>query len=296
MKRPQPLLWLGVYGAPREMTRDDVAAWLAAQTGEEPPRVTDLDLSMSRADYETAFAKVMEYIRAGDVYQINLTMLARFRFDGDPVALYRTLCDKQPVAHGALLDTGEDVILSLSPELFIERRGDRIVTRPMKGTIRRGRTRAEDEALKTELLGDEKSRAENLMIVDLLRNDLGRVAEIGTVEVDRLFEIETYKSLHQMTSTVSATLRADTGFGQILRALFPCGSVTGAPKIRAMQIIHEIEIRSARSLLRQHRLCRAGRRFFVQCRDPHRGDSCRRARRDRNRRRRGRQLADGIRI
>jgi para-aminobenzoate synthetase/4-amino-4-deoxychorismate lyase len=111
----------------------------------------------------------------------------------------------------------------------------------MKGTIRRGRARAEDEALKTELLGDEKSRAENLMIVDLLRNDLGRVAEIGTVEVDRLFEVETYKSLHQMTSTVSATLRADAGFGQILRALFPCGSVTGAPKIRAMQIIHEIE-------------------------------------------------------
>jgi para-aminobenzoate synthetase/4-amino-4-deoxychorismate lyase len=236
-----PLLWLGIYSAPREMTRDETSAWLAEHTGDEPPHVTDLDLSMSRADYETAFARVMEYIRAGDVYQINLTMLARFRFSGDPVALYRTLCDKQPVAHGALVATGDDVVLSLSPELFIERRGDRIVTRPMKGTIRRGRTRAEDEALKSELLADEKSRAENLMIVDLLRNDLGRVAEIGTVEVDRLFEIETYKSLHQMTSTVSAKLRTNAGFSRILHALFPCGSVTGAPKIRAMQIIHDVE-------------------------------------------------------
>src|SRR5690606_2505360 len=119
------------------------------------------------------------YIRAGDVYQINLTMLARFAMRGDPVALYRALCARQPVAHGALIETGTQTVLSLSPELFIARRGGHVVTRPMKGTIRRGRDAAEDEALKRELQSDEKSRAENLMIVDLLRNDLGRVAEIG---------------------------------------------------------------------------------------------------------------------
>jgi para-aminobenzoate synthetase/4-amino-4-deoxychorismate lyase len=237
----RPLLWLGIYDKPRVMTRDETDGWLAGHGGSEPASVTDIDLSMSRAEYAAAFETVMEYIRSGDAYQINLTLLARFRLDGDPVALYRDLCGKQPVAHGALIHTGKDLILSLSPELFIERRGTHIVTRPMKGTIRRGTTRDEDEALKAQLLADEKSRAENLMIVDLLRNDLGRVAEIGTVEVEHLFEIETYKSLHQMTSTIAAKLRPDAKLGAILQALFPCGSVTGAPKIRAMQIIREVE-------------------------------------------------------
>jgi para-aminobenzoate synthetase/4-amino-4-deoxychorismate lyase len=237
----RPLLWLGIYDAPEIFDRASTADWLAAHMRGGAARVDDIEFSMSRADYETAFRRVMDYIRAGDVYQINLTMLARFRLDGDPVALYRDLCRKQPVAHGALIATGNETILSLSPELFIERRGRKITTRPMKGTIRRGRNAEEDAALKRELRADEKSRAENLMIVDLLRNDLGRVAEIGSVEVERLFEIETYKTLHQMTSTVSATLSADATFGSILHALFPCGSVTGAPKIRAMQIIGEVE-------------------------------------------------------
>jgi para-aminobenzoate synthetase/4-amino-4-deoxychorismate lyase len=237
----RPLLWLGIYDKPREMTRQETESWLTAHSGSEPASVTDIDLSMSRADYATAFETVIEYIRSGDVYQINLTFLARFRLDGDPVALYRELCRKQPVAHGALIHTGKDFILSLSPELFIERRGTHIVTRPMKGTIRRGADAKEDDALKAELLADEKSRAENLMIVDLLRNDLGRVAEIGTVEVEKLFEIETYKSLHQMTSTIAAKLRPEAKLGTILKALFPCGSIIGAPKIRAMQIIKEVE-------------------------------------------------------
>ncbi len=237
----RPLLWLGIFDAPKIMERAHADEWLAAHAPAGGAEVDDISFSMSRADYEAAFKRVMDYIHAGDVYQINLTMLARFAMRGDPVALYRALCARQPVAHGALIETGAQTVLSLSPELFIERRGERVVTRPMKGTIRRGREAAEDEALKRELQSDEKSRAENLMIVDLLRNDLGRVAEIGTVEVDGLFEIETYRSLHQMTSTVSARLREDVGFGGVLRALFPCGSVTGAPKIRAMQIIHEVE-------------------------------------------------------
>jgi para-aminobenzoate synthetase/4-amino-4-deoxychorismate lyase len=238
-----PLLWLGIYDAPLTMDHAATEAWLAAHIAGAPAEVDDIELSMDRARYDASFAKVMNYISAGDVYQINLTMRARFRMQGDPVALYRDLCLKQPVAHGALIDTGEQRVLSLSPELFIERRGERIVTRPMKGTIRRGKNAEEDEALKAELRADEKSRAENLMIVDLLRNDLGRVAEIGSVEVERLFEIETYKSLHQMTSTVSARLRDDASLTLILRALFPCGSVTGAPKIRAMEIIDEVENR-----------------------------------------------------
>lgn len=237
----RPLLWLGVYPAPEILDRASTAEWLAAHVKGAPARVDEIAFSMSRAEYEAAFTRVMDYIRAGDVYQVNLTMLARFRLGGDPVALYRDLCRKQPVSHGALIETGAETILSLSPELFIERRGRKLTTRPMKGTIRRGRNAGEDMALMRELRADEKSRAENLMIVDLLRNDLGRVAEIGSVEVERLFDIETYKTLHQMTSTVSATLRKDTSFGSILHALFPCGSVTGAPKIRAMQIINEVE-------------------------------------------------------
>lgn len=237
----QPLLWLGIYDSPSVLDAKAAQRFVEENADGRTAQVSDVRLSMTRAEYEQAFARVMDYIHAGDVYQINLTMLARFALSGDPLALYRDLCAKQPVAHGAFLKMDEASILSLSPELFIERRGQTITTRPMKGTIRRGKDEAEDEALKTELRLDEKSRAENLMIVDLLRNDLGRIADMGSVEVERLFEIETYKSLHQMTSTVHARLPATAGLDEVLHALFPCGSVTGAPKIRAMQIIHELE-------------------------------------------------------
>ena len=132
-------------------------------------------------------------------------------------------------------------MLSLSPELFFRREGQHMSTRPMKGTAPRGRTPREDARLKTWLAMDEKQRAENLMIVDLLRNDLGRVARIGSVEVTDLFTVETYRSVHQMTSGITAELRSDMGLGDMLRALFPCGSVTGAPKVRAMEIIRELE-------------------------------------------------------
>src|SRR5690606_8466170 len=135
----RPLRWLGVYDAPEIFDRAATADWLAARVEGAPARVADIDFSMWRGDDETAFRRVTEYIAPGDVYQINLTMLARFRLDGDPVALYRDLCRKQPVAHGALIATGNETVLSLSPEPFIERRGGKITTRPMKGTIRRGR-------------------------------------------------------------------------------------------------------------------------------------------------------------
>jgi para-aminobenzoate synthetase/4-amino-4-deoxychorismate lyase len=236
-----PLLWLGIYDPPFEMDRANAWRWLTQHAPLDLVHVDDIDFSMTRADYDAAFARVMDYIRAGDAYQINLTMRARFGLRGDPVALYRDLCRSQAVAHGALVCTGAHHVLSLSPELFLENRGGRIVTRPMKGTAPRGRSAAEDDAIKAAMQADVKTRAENLMIVDLLRNDLGRIAETGSIKVDSLFAVETYQSLHQMTSTISATLRPDISLGAILRALFPCGSVTGAPKIRAMQIIHEVE-------------------------------------------------------
>ena len=164
-----------------------------------------------------------------------------FAFSGDPVALYSALRRKQRVEYGALIGAGDFQVLSLSPELFFRREGKHLTSRPMKGTAPRGRTPREDARLKTWLTVDEKQRAENLMIVDLLRNDLGRIAKIGSVEVTDLFTVETYRTVHQMTSGITAELRADMGLKDMLKALFPCGSVTGAPKVRAMEIIRELE-------------------------------------------------------
>jgi para-aminobenzoate synthetase / 4-amino-4-deoxychorismate lyase len=239
--RRGPLFWIGLFHAPRPLDDAGTRAWLDAHGGLEHAKISDLRLSWSREQYAKAFARVQDYIAAGDVYQINLTMEYCFAFEGDPVALYAALRRKQRVAHGGLLGTPEFHVLSLSPELFIRREGKHLSTRPMKGTSPRGRTPREDARLKTLLAMDEKQRAENLMIVDLLRNDLGRVARIGSVEVTDLFTVETYRSVHQMTSGITAELRADMGLKDMLRALFPCGSVTGAPKVRAMEIIRELE-------------------------------------------------------
>jgi para-aminobenzoate synthetase / 4-amino-4-deoxychorismate lyase len=236
-----PLLWLGLFRAPRPLDELRTRAWLDDHGAAGRAAISDLTLSWTRAHYDGAFAKVQDYIAAGDVYQINLTLKYHFEFAGDPVALYAALRRKQRVAYGALIRTGERDVLSLSPELFFRREGKHISARPMKGTSARGRTPREDARLKTWLAVDEKQRAENLMIVDLLRNDLGRVARIGSVEVTDLFTVETYRSVHQMTSGITAELRSDMGLKDMLRALFPCGSVTGAPKVRAMEIIRELE-------------------------------------------------------
>jgi para-aminobenzoate synthetase/4-amino-4-deoxychorismate lyase len=235
------LLWIGLFRAPRPLDDAGTRAWLETHGAAERAKISDLKLSWSREQYDRAFAAVKDYIAAGDVYQINLTLKFHFAFEGDAVALYAALRRKQRVAYGALIHTPELDVLSLSPELFFRREGKHISTRPMKGTAPRGRTPREDSRLKTWLAVDEKQRAENLMIVDLLRNDLGRVAKIGSVEVTDLFTVETYRSVHQMTSGISAELRSDMGLKDLLRALFPCGSVTGAPKVRAMEIIRELE-------------------------------------------------------
>jgi para-aminobenzoate synthetase/4-amino-4-deoxychorismate lyase len=239
--RRVPLFWISLFRPPLPLDDASTRAWLDAHGGTERAKISDLTLSWMREQYVSAFDKVEDYISAGDVYQINLTFKYRFAFEGNPVALYAALRRKQRVAYGALISAPDFSVLSLSPELFFRREAKHMSTRPMKGTAPRGRTPREDARLKTWLAMDEKQRAENLMIVDLLRNDLGRVAKIGSVEVTDLFTVETYRSVHQMTSGISAELRSDMGLKDMLRALFPCGSVTGAPKVRAMEIINELE-------------------------------------------------------
>lgn len=240
-ERRQPLIWMGLFGEPLRLDRDGITRFLDAQAGNSSHAVEGRDQTVGREQYLAAIERVKDYIAAGDVYQINFTFHHRFRLTGDPVSLYRDLRRRQPVAHGALLQGPDWHLLSLSPELFVEINGGHAITRPMKGTAQRGTTPAEDADIGAWLRADPKSRAENLMITDLLRNDLSRVALIGSVRVPDLFTVETYPTVHQMTSTVEARLRPGMGFRDIVERLFPCGSVTGAPKIRAMEIIHELE-------------------------------------------------------
>ncbi|MDO5646477.1 MAG: aminodeoxychorismate synthase component I [Paracoccus sp. (in: a-proteobacteria)] len=227
-----PLILMGVFDAPQP------APPLPAPGGWIGP-VRPL---WDRARYDAALQAVQNYIRAGDTYQINLTFPMEADFAGDPLALYAGLVARQPVGHGAFVDLGGPVVLSRSPELFFAvDKGGVIHTRPMKGTAPRGATPAADRAAAAALQASDKNRAENLMIVDLLRNDISRVCRPGTVRVPQLFHVETYATVHQMTSTVTGQLAAGVGLADILAALFPCGSITGAPKIRAMQIIAELE-------------------------------------------------------
>lgn len=193
--------------------------------------------------YAARFRQVIDYIRAGDVYQVNLTFPLTGAWSGDPIALFAALRARQPAPYGGLLALGSETILSLSPELFFEQAGSLIRTRPMKGTAPRGASPEDDQRFAATLAASEKDRAENLMIVDLLRNDLSRVSEMGSVRVTDLFRVEAYPTLFQMTSGVEAQLRPGLQLPDLLQALFPCGSITGAPKIRAMEIIRELETR-----------------------------------------------------
>jgi para-aminobenzoate synthetase/4-amino-4-deoxychorismate lyase len=235
----EPLAWFGVYDRPRRLAPADVEAGL--DTLEVGPNVQDVQLGVSEAEYTDAVRSVRRHIGEGNVYQINYTAPLRFRVEGDPRSLYRRLYRRQHVPYGAYLNLGGRQILSCSPELFFRREGDRVVTRPMKGTIRRGRTLVEDRALREQLAADPKNRAENLMIVDLLRNDLSVCCRPGSVEVPALYDTEPYDTVTQMTSTIEGQLREEAGLGAVLRALFPCGSVTGAPKRRAMRLIRDLE-------------------------------------------------------
>ncbi len=237
-KSRTPLLLFGAFEAPRAASTNFGAAGAFTPIGLEP--------AWSAEQYAERFQKCRDFIFAGDVYQINLTFPLYGRFEGDPLAFYAALRRRQPVAYGGVVALGEETVVSLSPEVFFEAtREDQsarmIRARPMKGTARRGFMPPEDMARARYLTEDEKSRAENLMIVDLLRNDLSRLAEVGSVKVTDLFTIETYPTLHQMTSGIVARLRPGVTLQQLFTGLFPCGSVTGAPKIRAMEIIRDLE-------------------------------------------------------
>ena len=205
----------------------------------EPPR--GLRSNVGRTGYLKAVRRAKEYIAAGDVYQVNLSHRLEGEWHGCAWPLYERLREASPVSYGAYLDLGNGKVLSASPELFLRLDGGRVETRPIKGTRPRGRTPEEDGMLGAGLLSSEKDRAENLMIVDLLRNDLGKVCRVGSVHVPELFGIEGYSNVWQMVSTVRGELRPGLGAVDLLRACFPGGSVTGCPKIRAMEIIEELE-------------------------------------------------------
>ncbi len=235
-----PLLWFGIY--PRAEIVEKASA--ASRRKPEPLPIMTIRnprLTQNREEYIKVVNKIKEYLAAGDTYQVNYTLKLLFDIDGSPCDLYEILSYQQHVRYAGYLNIGQHVILSLSPELFFRMQGNHIVLRPMKGTIRRGRTRVEDAVLSEQLRRSEKDKSENLMIVDLLRNDVGRIAEIGTVETNSLYDIEQYDTLFQMVSTIEAERRQGTTLPDIVHALFPSGSVTGAPKIRTMEIIHEIE-------------------------------------------------------
>jgi para-aminobenzoate synthetase/4-amino-4-deoxychorismate lyase len=231
-----PLLWFGLFAEYQTIAPEDVAALLpdpaSAWTGAPQPLI-------DRETYDASLARVLDLIAAGDIYQANLTFAATIPFVGDPLALYAQLRRQAGAGYGALIDTGKTQFLSLSPELFFALDGDTLTCRPMKGTAQRGETPEADRALAETLAADPKQRAENLMIVDLMRNDLSRVA--AHVAVPDLFTVETYPTVHQMTSTVTATLKPECDAVDVLAALFPCGSITGAPKQRAMEVIAEVE-------------------------------------------------------
>lgn len=234
-----PLCWLGVFGAPTEIPINVLDAALASLP--PPPPVSGLDLEAGRARHLDRVAQALELIRAGDIYQVNLTHPLDFDYAGETLALYAALRARQAAAHGAYVSTGKTHILSASPELFVEVIEGLATVRPMKGTAPRGADPAADAVERAALLADPKQRAENLMIVDLMRNDLSRLAVRGGVSVPKLFEVETYPTLHTLTSTVQARLAAGTSAGDVIRALYPCGSITGAPKVRAMEIIDALE-------------------------------------------------------
>ncbi|WP_033542558.1 aminodeoxychorismate synthase component I [Planococcus sp. CAU13] len=228
-----PLIWFGVFKGPD------------AETGElaetEEYTVGGWQLAGSPERYKNGIASIKNAIEEGHTYQVNYTERLYADFSGDDRAFYRQLARNQQAGYGAYLNIGEQSILSASPELFFRAEGGRLKTKPMKGTAPRGRTLEEDKVRVAELLASEKERAENLMIVDLLRNDMSRLAKRGSVNVVKLFEVETYPTVHQMTSTIEAELAPELNLMDWFRALFPCGSITGAPKISTMQTIAELE-------------------------------------------------------
>ncbi len=248
-----PLVWMGVYAEPKVFDHM-LGRFLGPEPklpfgdGQDDQADPGVDLLLERvrlrigqAEYMASIGKIKEYIAAGDTYQVNFTDRVEFDATLPPSRLYKSLLSRQSVAYAGYLNLPGRTILSFSPELFFRIEDGRITTRPMKGTMPRGLDEAGDRDAALRLQRDEKNRSEHVMIVDLLRNDLGRISEPGSVCVEELFSVERYQTLLQMTSTISASLCRGVSFYAIFRSLFPCGSITGAPKVRTMQIIRELE-------------------------------------------------------
>ncbi|WP_242217905.1 aminodeoxychorismate synthase component I [Shinella zoogloeoides] len=236
--RLTPLMSFGIFEKPS----DDHPLATPRQRVENEPFLTDPRADWDFETYRGRFDRLHQHLRQGDCYQANLTMPIRARWNGDPLAAFWSLIERQPVRYGAFISLDGPKLLSRSPELFfdIDREGW-IETHPMKGTAPRGGSAAEDERIIAAMQADPKSQAENRMIVDLLRNDISRITEVGTLHVPKLFAVETYPTVHQMVSHVRAKLTPGISIRDIFAALFPCGSITGAPKMRAMEILHDLE-------------------------------------------------------
>lgn len=239
-----PYGWFGVFNGYQEICGYDVPALLTTLADPAPtatPVLAPFKPAITQAQYLQKFDQVHQAIKAGDIYQANLTFNLTADFSGDPVALYLALRQQSAMGYGALLFDGTFWIASFSPELFFTLKKGVIATRPMKGTAPRHNDPAIDRQYADALGASAKDRAENLMIVDLLRNDLARISRPGSVQVPRLFSVESYPTLHQMTSQIRANLNGNIAASDIIKAIFPCGSITGAPKIRAMELLHAIE-------------------------------------------------------
>ena len=228
-----PLAYFGLF--------EERLSVAAPSTGLGAYELDEWQPSVSREEYEAAIERIHTYIAAGDTYQVNYTLRLHSRFRGDPQALYRDMGQGQESALCAYFDLGRHVLISASPELFFRLRDGHCTTRPMKGTRPRGRFAAEDQQRADDLQHSAKDRAENVMVTDMLRNDLGRISQVGSVAVPALWSVECYPTVWQLTSTVESQLKAGVGLPDIFAALFPCGSVTGAPKVRTMEIIAELE-------------------------------------------------------
>ncbi|MFC6444965.1 aminodeoxychorismate synthase component I [Shinella zoogloeoides] len=236
--RPTPLMSFGIFEKPAE----DHPLATPRQRIENEPFLTEPKADWDFTTYRSRFDRLHQHLRQGDCYQANLTMPIRARWNGDPLAAFWSLIERQPVRYGAFVSLDGPKLLSRSPELFFDIDSDGwIETHPMKGTAPRGGSAAEDARIIAAMQADPKTQAENRMIVDLLRNDISRITEVGTLHVPKLFAVETYPTVHQMVSHVRAKLTPGISIRDIFAALFPCGSITGAPKMRAMEILHDLE-------------------------------------------------------
>ena len=237
-----PYLWFYGFRKKDSLSANDVRSFFKENVSStNPSSVFNFNLSEPFSTYQHKLSQLKEFFKNGDSYQVNYTLNSNFEYTGDLASLYLKLRERQPVEYGAFLNFPGLTTLSFSPELFFKRNKNHIFSKPMKGTAARSSNQSTDEKIKQQMKMDEKIISENLMIVDMVRNDLTRIAQPGTIETKSLFEIETYKTVHQMTSTVSAQAQENIQFSDIIKNIFPCASITGAPKKRTMEIINKLE-------------------------------------------------------